>query len=300
MKKIFGIFCGMIIWATAMQAQSVYILQRGETLADVATKYGTTVDALIKANPAAKNMTYVGMKLNIPAGGAVQQPVSQQPVQVQQPVQQQVVQQPVQQAQPVQTAPVQKTTQPAVATSSAACNLSLTTAKKGEVAVRSGDPKILRQSSFHACVEIDYSHANCEGKPINQYLNSRGADNVKDWPKECEEVKTRFAVLLYGKVRKSGATVIAAPIPTVNTHCIRVHVVDLDFGSIAGKFVPTLNMKSGGASASAVIEVINLSTGVADCVFEVNEIKGMSDYTEQKRREQVVMNVAMKMAKLAK
>ena len=48
-----------------------HIVGRGETLSAIAARYGTTVDALVRANGlASANMIYVGQRLTIPGGGA--------------------------------------------------------------------------------------------------------------------------------------------------------------------------------------------------------------------------------------
>jgi len=51
----------------------VYTVRRGDTLNKIATRLGTTLDALIKANPQVTdvNKIYVGQKLNLPAGFSV-------------------------------------------------------------------------------------------------------------------------------------------------------------------------------------------------------------------------------------
>jgi peptidoglycan endopeptidase LytE len=50
-----------------------YIVARGETLKSIATRYNTTVDALLKLNPSITNanLIYEGQRLTVPAAGAV-------------------------------------------------------------------------------------------------------------------------------------------------------------------------------------------------------------------------------------
>lgn len=50
----------------SMAQQITHTIQRGETLASIAQKYGVTEAAIKQANPEASNMIYVGMKLIIP------------------------------------------------------------------------------------------------------------------------------------------------------------------------------------------------------------------------------------------
>lgn len=47
--------------------ETTYVVKKGDTLSEIAIKYGTTVDALVKANNITnKNLIYVGQKLIIP------------------------------------------------------------------------------------------------------------------------------------------------------------------------------------------------------------------------------------------
>lgn len=47
-----------------------HVVQRGETLEFIATSYGVSTDAILEANPLAKEMFFIGMKLTIPASAA--------------------------------------------------------------------------------------------------------------------------------------------------------------------------------------------------------------------------------------
>ena len=65
MKRIFLTLIAIMVLCAA-SAQTSHTLMRGETLEDVATKYGITLDALKQANSIVGNNTYVGMILKIP------------------------------------------------------------------------------------------------------------------------------------------------------------------------------------------------------------------------------------------
>jgi len=54
---------------------TVHVVQAGDTLSSIATRYGTTVAAIVQANNLASDTIYVGQKLVIPtAGGATPPP----------------------------------------------------------------------------------------------------------------------------------------------------------------------------------------------------------------------------------
>lgn len=78
-----GILTAITVFATslAMVAQTSmtkHIVARGETLHDIATRYGTTTEKIINSNPQAAQFIYVGMELEIPVTPTetVQQPAT--------------------------------------------------------------------------------------------------------------------------------------------------------------------------------------------------------------------------------
>lgn len=66
--------CLMFVVVNAVFAQDYqakHEVQRGETLASIAKRYGVTVQMIKDANPQMGNLFYVGLKLNIPSKGKV-------------------------------------------------------------------------------------------------------------------------------------------------------------------------------------------------------------------------------------
>lgn len=66
MKKLLFVMLMCIVSITLYAQSKVHTVQRGETVASVAKKYGVSVDDLKKANPNINNYFYVGMTLTIP------------------------------------------------------------------------------------------------------------------------------------------------------------------------------------------------------------------------------------------
>lgn len=61
------IYVGQAITVPGSSDPATYVVQRGDTLRKIATKFGTTVDALLKLNPKISNpnVIYVGQVLNV-------------------------------------------------------------------------------------------------------------------------------------------------------------------------------------------------------------------------------------------
>ena len=60
----------MVLSAFAADSQREHTVERGETIVSIAQHYNITVDALLKANPMAKDLFYTGMVLVIPNAAA--------------------------------------------------------------------------------------------------------------------------------------------------------------------------------------------------------------------------------------
>ena len=78
MKKLLFVMLMCIVSITLSAQTKVHTVQRGETVASVAKKYGVSVDDLKKANPNINNFFYVGMTLTIPTAKPATQITSQE------------------------------------------------------------------------------------------------------------------------------------------------------------------------------------------------------------------------------
>ena len=69
MKRNILFMMVFVLFATIANAQqtTTHVVQRGETPERIAQKYNVLLEELLKANPGAENLYYVGMKLNIPS-----------------------------------------------------------------------------------------------------------------------------------------------------------------------------------------------------------------------------------------
>lgn len=65
--------------ATLSQAATVYTVRRGDTLIRIASRFGVTLNAILRANPQIKNpdRIYAGQRINIPAAGSQPPAVTQ-------------------------------------------------------------------------------------------------------------------------------------------------------------------------------------------------------------------------------
>ena len=76
-KKLFCALLLTIVGALSAMAQSqqttTHVVDRGETLASIASAYGVSQDQIIALNPEAAQFVYVGMELTIPVRTAPQQ-----------------------------------------------------------------------------------------------------------------------------------------------------------------------------------------------------------------------------------
>lgn len=178
------------------------------------------------------------------------------------------------------------------------CDLKITKAKNETADVRSGNVMIMRDKSLSARLILDHTNCKIEGKPAPQYLKDRGESWVADWPKECQEVAHHFARQLNARMKGSEMEFNEKEEPG-QTHLMVVHVTELDLGNFAAGLF-SLNLKTGGAIATCVIEFINKATGDVDCVIEVNNVRGLHQDTEEQRRKACVNSIIKQILKLSK
>lgn len=69
-RLIIIMFMACFAICTFGQSTKTHVVQRGETIKSVATKYGVSEDDIVRANPDVAEYFFVGMKLNIPYKGS--------------------------------------------------------------------------------------------------------------------------------------------------------------------------------------------------------------------------------------
>lgn len=65
--RMMAVFAVLVLTVANLAAQTItHVVQRGETLTSIATRYGTTSERLIELNSDAAQFVYVGMELKVP------------------------------------------------------------------------------------------------------------------------------------------------------------------------------------------------------------------------------------------
>lgn len=177
-------------------------------------------------------------------------------------------------------------------------------AQKNDFSVKSGDSKILLQQTT-ACVEFDYSNTMVgeyddgvfkNEKTLEDYLKGRGDDFVRDWPQNHEYAEKYFTVQFEKKITKKKGGMALVDANANPAYKILFHVDKLDMGNVAAGIIGF--GKAGGTIFVGSVEIINLKTGVADCVFE-GLVKALSHPSETVRLGLNYLTVMQEMKSLA-
>ena len=192
--------------------------------------------------------------------------------------------------------------------------------QRSDVTVKAGDASVLMKNA-KACVEFNYSNTMVGEFPsggnrkdsedfknaqtLDAYLQQRGADYVKDWPDDHIKAELLFITAINRLSGKGGIVLdFTNPYEQSGTdYKILVNVDRLDMGNGAGAFVHapmTFKTKSGGTIFQGTVEVINLSTGTAECVFDCPFVKGNPNPSETGRLQMMYHNLGTNIIKLVK
>ena len=150
---------------------------------------------------------------------------------------------------------------------------------------KSGDKLTLQAGSANviwnlssAFFELDFSGANVEGKSMDGWLQEKGDDFVRDWPKDKTTVETVFVSLFNKKTKKKNGLTLQTDNPN-DSHKMIVHVQELDMGSIGGGVVSQVFLgafagKSGGAELkSGYVDVVDMTANTVVCRLAFKDVK---------------------------
>lgn len=153
------------------------------------------------------------------------------------------------------------------------------------VMAKSGDKLTLQAGSANviwnlssAFFELDFSEANVEGKSMDGWLQEKGDDFVRDWPKDKTTVETVFVSLFNKKTKKKNGLTLQTDNPN-DSHKMIVHVQELDMGSIGGGVVSQVFLgafagKSGGAELkSGYVDVVDMTANTVVCRLAFKDVK---------------------------
>lgn len=166
-----------------------------------------------------------------------------------------------------------------------------------KVTLTSGDGQWLKESDKTTSVVIDYSKTIAEGKPLKEYLKSRGDKNVADWPEVAKIARERF-IELFNKRNKKGVQAVDADKADMQ---IKVIVEKLDFGSAAMQAVFGGFGSAGGAEISGKM-IVTDKGGKTLAAYELVEVRGraVTDYTEGRRLGSVFDQIIKMVIKASK
>ena len=164
------------------------------------------------------------------------------------------------------------------------------------VRVKSGDISVLKTPS-RVLLDIDYSEAKVGKVPLDEYLQKRGDDFVRDWPRESETAAAYFRSCFNKKSKGAKITTDESSA----AYKILIRVKHLDMGN-AGSFFVTMavggSQKAGGVIMSGSIDIVDLATNKVVCVLYVDDVKGKGYPNEAIRRGMMYEELAKRICKL--
>ena len=168
----------------------------------------------------------------------------------------------------------------------------------GDVTVVSGDASILKSGETARVIfNYDKTYVGEDGaktQTLKQYLKSRGADYVRDWPEDHKKAEEWF-VTRFNKKNKRGLTLQEGSSGAKYVFEVKVEV--LDMGNAAGAFVG-FGAKAGGVIAWGEILVKDAKGKKVLLKLKFNEIKGKASPSETMRLGLCYMDLATRIAKV--
>lgn len=325
--------------STLTQAEVRHKIAAGETLSTIAAKYKVSVEALREANPTIQKFIFAGMTLIIPTPGedtadapapprssntgqqkfVQQQPVALDLTETREPARRYPAEDDddpeprVTEATPIQTVathpevtetpvatPRIESPAPRAGSSSfevAPADPSVRSAvRTNNVTLEYGTIQALQQD-MTARFFVDYSQCVIEetGLRLDQYLVSKGEDWCKDWTTESAECHD-FFVHVYNYRNKSNTQLSTSE----GEFIVLLRPEWIDFGSMGERVDPAdFNPKTGGCVMRGTLSLHN-PAGELLCQIYIHDVRGMGDYTFQKRLQNMYYELSGKLKKLVK
>ena len=188
-----------------------------------------------------------------------------------------------------------------------------------EITVSAGDASVLKTAN-EAKIVVDTRNTivvemNKNGKhddeeaakPLQEYLKDRGNDFVADFPNVVATGINFFQARIYSKLQKKGGVKVAEI--SNPTHEFRIIIDELDYGNSATSIianVPGISVfatgfsgRAGGMIIKGRVEYVNLSTGMAEVVFDIPHFRGYAESSDKRRMGSLLYEVASKIVKFA-
>jgi hypothetical protein len=159
------------------------------------------------------------------------------------------------------------------------------------VTVKSGDISVLKSPSI-ALLEVDWSATKVGDQTLEAYLQGRGEDWVRDWPRNKETAASYFKP----RFNKKSKGMKVTNDESVATHKMVIHVKSMDVGNPWGTFFGP--PKAGGVIMIGTVDIVELATNRVLCVLYVDEVKGQGTMSETERMGLMFDMLATKICKL--
>ena len=172
------------------------------------------------------------------------------------------------------------------------------TLSAGDIKVVSGDASILKSAETAKVIfNYDKTYVGEDGaktQTLKQYLKSRGADFVRDWPDDHKKAEGYF-MIRFNKKNKKGLKLQESSSGAKYIFEVKVDV--LDMGNAAGAFVG-FGAKAGGVIAWGDILVKDAKGKKVLLKLRFDEIKGKANPSETMRLSLCYMDLATRLAKV--
>jgi len=161
------------------------------------------------------------------------------------------------------------------------------------VTVKSGKASVLRESA-KAFLEIDYAATKVGDQTLDEYLEMRGENFVKNWPNDIAFAAKYFK----DRFNKKNKGLKTAPDESTVSYKIIIHINHLNMGNSGSAFVPMASSKAGGIVMTGTVDIVDVKTNEVVCTLDVYQVKGVKHVSANVRMGLMFMELATKMCAL--